>query len=146
MESLKKLGTKCSGAFVSGLEFSKKAKRPSQEALEQNGIRVEILFNVHCSKCEKEFRKCCESMPGVSEVNIDDHYVHGSTKLATVTGVFDSEKLVRRIWKKCSKKVEIFKQAKIGAGGGNGSGADGEGNEQEEEEGQELEIKEDHDH
>lgn len=72
--------------------------------------------------------------------------MHGSTKLATVTGVFDSEKLVRRIWKKCSKKVEIFKQAKIGAGGGNGSGADGEGNEQEEEEGQELEIKEDHDH
>lgn len=84
----------------------------------------------------------CHEFLGVSEVVIDQQKREngGYCRKATVTGVFDSNKLVRRVWRKLSKRAKISKQEKIG--GGNGSGEDhqldGEGNEQEEE----VEIQE----
>ncbi|KAB1224529.1 hypothetical protein CJ030_MR2G007116 [Morella rubra] len=105
-------------------------KRPSQEELQQNGITVEIEFNMHCTSCLNEVRKCCKSKTGVSEVQVVESVEEGKARVA-VTGVFEPEKLIQRLWKKCTKIAQVVKITKLNEQEENQEEQDEEGEEEQ---------------
>nr|POF05789.1 putative disease resistance rpp13-like protein 1 [Quercus suber] len=84
------------------------------------GIRVVIEYNKHCDCCAKDVLKRCKRFPGVSKASLD-----ATLRLVTVIGVFDPKKLEEILWTKCSKRVKIVEEERIGGKTSKGDGGGG---------------------
>ncbi|XP_065624653.1 heavy metal-associated isoprenylated plant protein 7 [Quercus suber] len=102
------------------LKGKKKVEPPTAEELEKHGIRVVIEYNKHCDCCAKDVLKRCKRFPGVSKASLD-----ATLRLVTVIGVFDPKKLEEILWTKCSKRVKIVEEERIGGKTSKGDGGGG---------------------